>query len=78
MKFGFKMRITNIYISWFFEHFIAILTHREISWAYQPERQIVPLSPTQFTMVFTAFNQQFWEKFTWKMWHKLLVIFSVL
>ncbi len=27
MKFGFKMRMTNIYISWFFEYFIAILTY---------------------------------------------------
>jgi hypothetical protein len=45
MKFGFKMRITNIYISWFFEYFIAILTHQEINWAIRPERQIAPLSP---------------------------------
>jgi hypothetical protein len=45
MKFGFKMRITNIYIFWFFEYFIAILTHQEINWAYRPERQIAPLSP---------------------------------
>ncbi len=45
MKFGFKMRITNIYISWFFKYFIAILTHQEINWAYRPERQFAPFSP---------------------------------
>jgi hypothetical protein len=45
MKFNFKMCITNIYISWFFEYSIAILTHQEINGAYRPERQIAPLSP---------------------------------
>ena len=45
MKFCFKMRITNIYISWFFHNFFAILTHQEIDWANRPERQIAPLSP---------------------------------
>ncbi len=39
------MRITNIYISWFFQYLIAILTHQEINWAIWPERQIAPLSP---------------------------------
>lgn len=33
MKFCFKVRITNIYIPWLFEYFIAILTHQEINWA---------------------------------------------
>ena len=47
MKFCFKMRITNIYISWFFHNFFAILTHQEIDWANRPERQIAPLSPTE-------------------------------
>jgi hypothetical protein len=46
MKFGFKMRTTNIYISWFFHYLIAILTHQEINWAIRPERKIAPLSPT--------------------------------
>jgi hypothetical protein len=39
------MRITNIYISWFFWYFNEILTHQEINWANRPERQIAPLSP---------------------------------
>jgi hypothetical protein len=46
MKFGFKMRTTNIYISGFFQYLIAILTHQEINWAIRPEHQIAPLSPT--------------------------------
>jgi hypothetical protein len=54
MKFVLKMRITNIYISWFFQYFIAILTHQEINWANRPERQIAPLSPNR------AFP--FWKK----------------
>jgi hypothetical protein len=50
------MRISNIYISWFFEYFIAILTHQEINWAYRPERQIAPLSPTYLRPPTTQLN----------------------
>ena len=51
MKFGFKMHITNIYISWFFQYFIAILTYQEINWAIRPERQIAPLSPIEIDLI---------------------------
>ncbi len=54
MKFFVKMCISNIYISWFFEFFIAILTNQEINWAYRPERQIAPLSPIY--MLYTYAN----------------------
>jgi hypothetical protein len=40
MIFGFKMRITNIYISWFFKYFIAMLTNEEINWAIPAERPL--------------------------------------
>jgi hypothetical protein len=48
---GLEMRITNIYISSFFQYFIAILTYPEINWANQPERQIAPLSPIKRTQM---------------------------